>query len=313
MRSLFVSIFLLFITFWSMFLTIKIQKSDFYSCESFNKINNLYINDMHKKIPIELKLKVMNIYNDTGLLKINKCTIPENFNSLGVLNITKKTNSIEYIFNKFWFDFIMSDTNKNKSKNNILFNKRNIFSHSFYFDKSFSTIIESFQQKIQNIHILDTSYYMNIKLFNNLKDTPFSLFTEEKEKEEQNNIFLNIDVFYNSLSANSVNKTKQNLYNFDFSKELKLNIKEDNLFQYKEDNNIKIRKIRSIVFNLNNEKDFNLINYFINENFNTDIKSTLDYLKNNSNLDFGFYSSDIKLDIVQNKENNSFIINFLYN
>ena len=133
MKVFFLSIFTMFFIFWAVFFTVEVQKNDFYECAAFNKIQYLYHNDLYKDIPFDLKKEVMDNYNDTGLLKINNCSMPENYDSLGVLNITRNNDSLNYKFNKFLFDNINSEQDKKNIKNKVFFDDSNIFSHSFYF------------------------------------------------------------------------------------------------------------------------------------------------------------------------------------
>jgi hypothetical protein len=306
MKVFFISILSVFFVFWAIFFTVKIQKDDFYACPAFNEIDYIYKNDIYKDIPFELKQEVMDNYKDTGLLKIKKCSMPKDFKGLGVLNITRNTESLSYVSHKFLFDYFNSEESKKNIKDKVFFEDSNVFSHSFYFDKSFSTIIESFQQNIHDIHILNPDYYMDIRLMNNIDNSPFSILTNRNFIND--NVFLNIQMFYTSLAVDNVIYTTNKLSNISFEKEFNVVVENNKVYNYENKNT----KIRSTTFKLNEVEDFSFIVLYIKNNFNIDISKSMSYLKNNLNLNLGFNDEKIIVEVFHSQENNSFSIDFLY-
>jgi len=307
MKVFFISIVTVFTIFWSLFFIFQFQKNDFNRCPAFREIKFLYQNDIYKDIPLELKEEVISNYTNTSLLKINKCSLPKDYKALGYLQISRNTSSLNYFINQLIFNYFTSKSSQNEMKNKVLFDKNSLFSHSFYFDRSFSTIIESFQNNIQDIHIINPDYYMDIRLMNNIDSSPFSILTNKNFSN--NNTFLNIQMFYTDISAEKIEKTKLKLSNSNFSKEFSVNSIEDNVYSYEN----QTTKIRSTTFQLGNTKDFEFLKTYIKYNFNIDISKSMDYLKNNLNLNLGFNEKKLIIDVFHSKEKKSFSINILYN
>jgi len=142
---------------------------------------------------------------------------------------------------------------------------------------------------------------------NNIDSSPFSILTNKNFSN--NNTFLNIQMFYTDISAEKIEKTKLKLSNSNFSKEFSVNSIEDNVYSYEN----QTTKIRSTTFQLGDTKDFEFLKTYIKYNFNIDISKSMDYLKNNLNLNLGFNEKKLIIDVFHSKEKKSFSINILYN
>jgi hypothetical protein len=305
MKIFFLSFFVIFFVFWGVFFKLEVEKNDFQACNSFNEINNMYYYDLHRDIPLALKEAVLDNYDDTGLLKIGLCSEAGN-NSLGVINITRNIDSLSYKFNKFIFYSFSDKEEQLDIKNKMLFEEENIFSHSFYFTEDYSTIIESFNLEIQDIHISNPEYYMDIQLLNNNGNSPFSILNNADFNYQES--FLKIKIFYSNFAEQHIKDTNNNLLNFSFKNTFKNKPKKDKTYSTEGDN----IKIRSTKIKINSSEDLNFINLYLQENFNVTLGDNLNYLKHNLNINLGFDDQYFIIDVFYKHEERIFEVIFSY-
>jgi hypothetical protein len=296
-------ILIFFIGIWIFIFEMEKKENKFLFCDDYKKIASIYYFDIHKDIPLSVKQELLEEYETTSSLKITKCNAPEESNSLGIIQINANKESIFYkIRNYLHNEFDIYGENNFRSK---YYKENKNYTHSFYYNSSFNTIIESNSNRIQNIHVLDTRYYMNIEILNNLEENPLEDIKRSKYKDS-NEIF-NIKLYYSNFATKKIEKTKERILKYKFNN-LKLELEKDNKYAVESDKKIKIRSTK-INFSNNNEYLF-ILNY-LSENMGINTEDTFKYLENNTNLSFGLSQEKILIEVFYDDIDKIFEIKFL--
>jgi len=296
----FIIIIILFLSFWYFIFQIEQKENNFIECEDYKKLENTYLFEIHRDIPVSLKKEVLEDYKTNSQINLKYCNYTDTLESLGYIQIEANKESFMYkIYKELQekFNFYSEDDFKSKYY-------KDYYSHTFYYNKYYETIIETNNNRIQNIHLLDTKYYLNMEILNNLEYNIFESYknTTYKNKKE----IFNIKLYYSNFAVKNIENTQNNILNYEF-KNVKVN--KDN--KYEIVNNKKI-KIRSTELTIDNIEEYKFLSEYLENTMNINIKSLYDYSQNNINLELGIIGEEINIEVYYDDNDKIFEIKFLY-
>lgn len=296
----FIIIILFFLSFWYFIFQIEKKESNFLECANYKKIEDMYFFEIHRDIPLSLKKEVLDDYKTNNQINLKYCNESNNDNSLGYIQVEIDKESFIYkLYKKIQESLNLYSEEDFQSK----YYKEH-YSHTFYYNKYYQTIIEANNNRIQNIHILDTKYYLNMEILKNLKHNPFESF-KSTTYNNKNEIF-NIKLYYSNFATKNIENTQNNILDYEFKN---VAIHKDN--KYKIEKNKKI-KIRSTEITIDNMGEYSFLSEYLKNTMSININNLYEYSKNNIDLELGIIGEEIIVEVYYDDNEKIFEIKFLY-